>query len=104
MVFTYACFDPLDEVLRPGYFRALDRIRVGDLIYLGISPRPAKAVWQTRHQGHETRRALLMVRGRGEDGQVRVRLVLDYGRPDDPDAEIAHSKRGRGRPAKTGAE
>ncbi len=45
-----------------------------------------------------------MVRGRGEDGQMRVRLVQDYGRPGDPDAALLETKRGRGRPAKSGTE
>ena len=41
-----------------------------------------------------------MIRGRGDDGQMRVRLVQDYGRPDDPDAPLAAARKSRGRPPK----
>jgi hypothetical protein len=51
-------------------------------------------------KGHETRRALLMVREVDPGGRVRVRLVQDYGRPEDPDARMAEVPRKRGRPAK----
>jgi hypothetical protein len=39
-----------------------------------------------------------MIRGRDDKGQLHVRLVQDYGRPDDPDVPRATPKRSRGRP------
>lgn len=113
MVYSYACFDPFEEVLAPGYFPALNRLKMGDLVYLGISQRPAKAIWQTQQLATETRRAhslgayrpvglleAAMVAGRHEQGRLRMRLVQDFGRPEDPDAAITEVKRPRGRPAK----
>jgi hypothetical protein len=76
----------------------------GDLVYVGTQPRPKSSPWTTRHQGKEIRRALLMVRGRDEQGIMRMRLVQDYGRPDDPDSPTAQPRRARGRPPKTTEE
>lgn len=98
MAWTYVSYDPLETILAPGYFNSVSRFEPGDLVFLGTRPRPAMSPWTTQHQGKETRRALLMVRGRGEDGQMRVRLVQDYGRPEDPDGVMQEPKRGRGRP------
>ena len=39
-----------------------------------------------------------MGRGRDDKGVMQVRLVQDYGRPEDPDAVLAAPKRPRGRP------
>ena len=75
----------------------------GDLAYVGTTPRPTSSPWTTQHQNTEIHRALLMVKGRGEDGQMRVRLVQDYGRPDYPDAALLVSKRSPGRPPKKAA-
>lgn len=98
MAFSYSCFDPLPVVLAPGYFQGCTRMRPGDLIWLGISPRPKNSCWTRHHLATETRRALLMVAGPDEDGRLRVRLVQDFGRPDDPSAPMMEPKRGRGRP------
>jgi hypothetical protein len=72
----------------------------GDLVYVGTKPRPAGSPWVTQHQNTDIHRVLLMVRGRGEDGILRMRLVHDYGRPDDPDAPLTTTKKSRGRPPK----
>ena len=39
-----------------------------------------------------------MAKGRGDDGILRMRLVQDYGRPDDPDAPLAAPRKSLGRP------
>jgi hypothetical protein len=43
-----------------------------------------------------------MVKGRDDKGQLHVRLVQDYGRPEDPDAPLATVRKSRGRPPKKG--
>jgi hypothetical protein len=99
-VWSYATNDTLEEVLRPNYFLGVHhRLRLGDLIFLGISPQPPASPWQER--AGETRRALLMITSL-ERG-VRCRLVQDYGRPEDPPAESLAVRRPRGRPRKVSA-
>jgi hypothetical protein len=98
MAWTYVTFDPLEAILAPGYFNSVGRFQPGDLVYLGTKPRPTSSPWTTQHQGTETRRALLMVRGRDATGQMVMRLVQDYGRPEDPDAELVQPRKPRGRP------
>jgi hypothetical protein len=98
MAWSYTSHDPLETILQCGYFNKVARLAVGDLVYVASQPRPANSPWVTQHQGQETRRALLMVRGRDANGQMVMRLVQDYGRPDDPDAEIAAARKPRGRP------
>ena len=98
VAWTYATYDTLDQVLAPGYFSSFKRFSPGDLVYVGTQPRPANSPWVTTHLNEETHRALLMVKGRDDKGQLHVRLVQDYGRPDDPDAPRATPKRSRGRP------
>ena len=98
MVWAYATNDPLPSVLAPSYFLAVQRqVRIGDLIYVGVSPLPDASPWQD--QVGETRRCLLMVAGNDRAG-VRTRLVQDFGRPDDPSAPLADPPRPRGRPKK----
>lgn len=104
VAWTYATYDSLEQVLAPGYFNGFKRFSPGDLIYVGTQPRPATSPWTTQQQGKEIRRALLMVRGRDEQGITRVRLVQDYGRPDDADAQLAQPKKGPGRPPKDAGE
>lgn len=41
--FSYACFDPLEEVLEPGYFPSGRLLKVGDLMFVGTRPRPAES-------------------------------------------------------------
>jgi len=41
-----------------------------------------------------------MVKGRDDKGHLHVRLVQDYGRPDDPDAPLLQQRRSRGRASK----
>ena len=96
--FSYACFDPLEEVLEPGYFPSGRLLKVGDLIFVGTRPRPAGNPWHPLKPKAEIRRALLMVSGLDARGRLTVRLVQDYGRPEDPSASIAATKRPRGRP------
>ena len=84
-------------------------MQLGDLTY--VSTRPRRERPDAPATG-EVRMALVMVRA-GERGGVAVRLVQDFGRPDDPGADSvstalaasaatipapAVSKRGRGRP------
>jgi len=95
-VWGYGTIDPLDEVLREGYFDAARGILCpGELMYVSMHP-------QTQTDGPEgeaTRVALVMVR-HGERGAASVRLVQDFGGPDGPSTSlpIAPAKRGRGRP------
>ena len=95
-VWGYGTIDPLDEVLREGYFEAARGILCpGELIYVSRHP-------QTQTDGPEgeaTRVALVMVR-RSERGAASVRLVQDFGGPDGPSTSlpIAPVKRGRGGP------
>ena len=109
-VWGYGTSDPLDEVLKVGYFaEARGLLRPGALIYVSMRPR------STRTRGAapgETRMALVMVRARQDNAAAAdgsVRLVQDFGRPTDrrwmvdtpePDelAPPAAAKRGRGRP------
>jgi len=98
--YTYATFDPLEEVLAEGYFNGSRQLAVGDLIFVGTRPRPATSARSAAQKKAETRRALLMVAEQGDWGRVAVRLVQDYGRPTDPSAPLAKPKRGPGRPPK----
>ena len=90
------CFSSL-LVLAPGYFNCA-RFAPGDLVYVGTKPRLEHSPWSTQHRNRDIHRALLMIRGRDDQGRMRVRLVQDYGRPDDPDAPRVAAKRSRGRP------
>ena len=78
MVWTYATFDPIEAVMADGYFDGRARVRAGDLIYLGINPRPEDTPWRTQHLATAYRRALLMVSS-VERSRVCVRLVQDFG-------------------------
>ena len=100
VAWTCATHDKLEDILKPGYFNSFGRFAPGDLVYVGTKPRPQGSPWVTQHQNTEVRRALLMVKGRDEDGILRMRLVQDYGRPDDPDAPLVAPKKSRGRPPK----
>jgi hypothetical protein len=102
-VWSYATFDALEAVTAPGYFDGCRRLEPGDLIFLGTRPRPASNGWMAEQKQTPVRRALLMVAARDAWGRVRVRLVQDYGGPDDGDAQPAETKRGRGRPRKAPA-
>jgi hypothetical protein len=134
-VWGYGTTDPLEEVLGQSYFRSAGGLmHPGDLIYvavrpqsgLGVSMRPqfvsrvgvrpagdaAGMPPQRDPESGEMRMALVMVRA-GENGAPSVRLVQDFGCPDDPDVfpvaaapapaeptaqATAAPKRGRGRP------
>ena len=88
MVWTYASFDPLEDILEPGYFSNSASFRIGDLVYVGTAPRPADSPWTRLPTGREIRRALVMIKGRDERGRVLVRLVQDFGGPDDGDGPM----------------
>jgi hypothetical protein len=124
-VYGYGTTDPLEEVLRQGYFAAARALlRPGELIYVSTAPQPTAPGGPA---GTETRFALVMVRGAERspeqaDGSARLApranhqgrpgaaRVQDFGRPSDPacapgssafpapDAAPPPAKRGRGRP------
>ena len=87
-VWSYATFDPLKQVLAPGYFNSCRRLAVGDLIFVGTRPRPVTSAWMAAQKQTPIRRALLMVAERDAWAQIKVRLVQDYGGPNDGDASI----------------
>ena len=106
-VYGYGTTDPLEEVLREGYFAAARALlRPGELIYVSTAAQRTDAGGSARG---EARLALVMVRT-DERGAASVRLVQDFGSPSDPsgapgapapaapDAAPAPVKRGRGRP------
>ena len=79
-IWGYGTADPLEEVLGPGYMRSgASILRPGDLIYVRTCPRRDGA---SGRQLDETRVALLMVVG-WERSAMRLRLVQDFGRPED---------------------
>ncbi len=104
-VYGYGTSDALEEMLRPNYFAAAGALlRSGELIYVSAARRSGS----TGAEPGEVHMALVMVRA-GERGAPSIRLVQDFGRPDDPDgaratataavpALPAPAKRGRGRP------
>jgi hypothetical protein len=116
-VYGYGTADALEEVLRPGYFAAAGTLlQPGELIY--VSARRHAASGPARGPGRaDVHMALVMVMRAAERSAGRgavVRLVQDFGCPDDPGAarEPAPArvpaaapavpqtpvKRGRGRP------
>ena len=88
IVYSYATFDPLEAVLVPGYFTSCRRLDVGDLIFVGTRPRPVASAWMAAQKQTPIRRALLMVADRDDWGQIKVRLVQDFGGPNDGNASI----------------
>ena len=88
IVYSYATFDPLEAVTAPGYFNGCRRLAAGDLIFVGTRPRPVTSAWMAAQKQTPIRRALLMVAERDDWGQIRVRLVQDYGGPNHADASI----------------
>ncbi|MFO1037228.1 MAG: hypothetical protein U1E45_10315 [Geminicoccaceae bacterium] len=96
MAWSYVTTDPLRQVLDDGYFSAVSTLlRPGDLVYLGISPLPSLSPWTAEAQ--TVRRCLLMVAGPA--GRPRMRLVQDYGGPDDPSTAIPEAEPDRPAPA-----
>ena len=90
---SYATTDPLGRVLEPGYFNALSRrVQAGELVLVGVRPGPGGA--------DAVRRALLMVSRAVRNGAVSVRLVQDYGGPEDAGPPLPEPPRPRGRPRK----
>ncbi|MDX6752564.1 hypothetical protein SH611_22420 [Geminicoccaceae bacterium 1502E] len=89
---TFAGRDSLEAMLAPGFFNDMRGIlAVGDLIYAGTTP--CRTREQYLPQPVPVRRALLMVRSIERD--VTVRLVQDYGGPDDPDAPMVGKGKAR---------
>lgn len=97
-VWTYATNEPLEEVLREGYFNSAHMtLRPGDLVFVGSTRRPVGSPWLSRTT--QTRRALLMI-GRVEVGKpITTRLVQDFGRPEDPSAPLDGAEAGAKRRA-----
>ena len=83
---TDSTHDPVETVLEEGDFRTTgDCLHPGDLIFAGVSPRPANSPWSL--PTGPMRRVLPMVTGH-EGAAVEVRLVQDYGGPDDPSVPL----------------
>ena len=119
-VWGYGTTDALEDVLARDYFRSAGGLmHPGDLIYVAVRPPSAAASgpvslrvqrqWAEAAGPGQMRMALVMVKG-GENGAPSVRLVQDFGCPDDPDAPLAAApapttvaavppRRGRGRPS-----
>jgi hypothetical protein len=102
-VWGYGTTDTLEEVLRPNYLQGGQAmVQLGELIY--VSSRPGRDPVGEGEAG-ETRAALVMVSGFAR-GDASVRLVQDFGRPEDGGRGVAAGepgpaaapKRGRGRP------
>jgi hypothetical protein len=106
-VWGYGTADPLEEVLRPGYFSlARGLLRPGELIYLSL------CACEGRSNGAapgEPGMALVMVQAEEPPAAGSVRLVQDFGRASDARSDVASLatsgvsnpapvKRGRGRP------
>jgi hypothetical protein len=88
-IWGYGTTDPLEEVLAPAYMRSGgSSLSPGDLIYVRTCPRRDGA--SGRELG-ETRVALLMVVG-WERNAMRLRLVQDFGRPEDGAAPVRASE------------
>jgi hypothetical protein len=119
-VWGYGTTDRLEDVLGQDYFRSAGGLmHAGDLIYVALRRPCASAAgavslraqrqWAEGAEPRQVRMALVMVRA-GENGAPSVRLVQDFGCPDDPDAPppaepapaqapaAPPQKRGRGRP------
>lgn len=86
-VWGYGTTDPLEDVLRPGYFGAGNMMHLGELIYVRMQAQPP-----ARLRGpvpEPVHMALVMAVGRERNGAVRLRLVQDFGRTDAPQEEPA---------------
>jgi len=80
-VWGYGTTDTLDEILRPRYLRGgRARFALGDLIWVRTRPRYDPT---TRAEVGETRAALVMVSSWHISGDATLRLVQDFGPPDD---------------------
>lgn len=83
---VYSCLDPMEEILRPQYFRPVrGMLRTGDLILCGTGTRPRGPA---EAQPAPMRRFLLMV-AHADNDRVSVRLVQDYGTPEGSPADVA---------------
>jgi hypothetical protein len=82
-VWGYATTDPLEEVLRPGYFGAASSgAREGELIYVRMQAQ-AGAPWRGGSSG-PVHMALLMLVPGAPGGGPAVRLVQDFGSSAEP--------------------
>src|SRR5688572_14446041 len=87
-VWGYSTTDPLEDVLRPGYFRGAGSLaRAGELIYVRLQ---AQARVQARDAVPEPVRMVLLMAlpGDGWSGMA-VRLVQDFGSTAEPAAAAA---------------
>ncbi len=74
---------PVDEMLKPGFFNpAHTLLRTGDLVLLGSVPKTLGPARLCRSDGG---RKLLAMVAAIEMAQVRLRVLIDFGRPADPD-------------------
>ncbi|MEK0083050.1 hypothetical protein [Benzoatithermus flavus] len=79
-VWTYSTPEPLEAVLRKGYFKGWHgRLRLGDLVLCGTS----QSVHPWDESKRDVRRSLLMVSSKALDG-IEVRLLQDWGTPEGP--------------------
>jgi hypothetical protein len=68
-------------------------LQPGELIYVSMQPQA-----RTDRPEREDARVVPVIVRRGERGTASVRLVQNFGGPDDPPATPLRVKRGRGRP------
>ena len=80
-LFTYGEDCPMSEMLRPNFFNPMHTLlKLGDLLLLGSAP-SRTSLQPSRADGGKL---LAMVAG-NEKGQVRLRTLIDFGLPGDPD-------------------
>jgi len=83
MLWSYADNCPVDEMLKPGFFDPMyTHLQVGDFILMGSVPKPPPEAMLCRSDGG--RRLLAMV-AENERAHVRLRILIDFGGPKDPD-------------------
>jgi hypothetical protein len=74
---------PVEEMLMPGFFNPANTLlRTGDLLLMGSVPLPKRSEEVCRSDGG--RKLLAMVAGI-EKAQVKLRVLIDLGGPQDPD-------------------
>jgi hypothetical protein len=100
---SYVTKDPVEQVLRPGYFNEIGRLlKPGDLIWLGTAQSKVAHLPGQPLTG-ERRRLVLMVAAVGPAGapdRVRVRVAQDLGTPEDGDVGRAAGDVAAGKPAR----
>lgn len=83
MLWSYGDNRPLSEMLEPGFFNpAFSNFKAGDLLLMGSVPKPYHARDLCRSDGG---RMLLAMITSVERGHTRLRRLIDFGGPQDPD-------------------